>query len=89
MNILSIGNSFAQDTMEFLPAIAADLEEKSVFAYLYIGGCPIVFFDADAACLQRVQKRLRGKIFLVARFQISNFLPGGKRDFLALPNRAG
>ena len=48
MNILSIGNSFAQDTMEFLPAIAADLEEKSVFAYLYIGGCPIGYHYINA-----------------------------------------
>ncbi len=48
MNILSIGNSFAQDTMEFLPAIAADLGEKSVFAYLYIGGCPIGYHYINA-----------------------------------------
>lgn len=48
MNILSIGNSFAQDTMELLPHIAADLGQESVFAYLYIGGCPIGYHYINA-----------------------------------------
>lgn len=48
MKILSIGNSFSQDTMTHLPAIAEDLGESYYFAYLYIGGCPIAhhYFNA-------------------------------------------
>lgn len=41
MKILSIGNSFAVDTMTWLPKLACDLGESCYFAYLYIGGCPI------------------------------------------------
>lgn len=48
MKILSIGNSFAQDTMEHLPAIAKDLGVECCFAYLYIGGCPIAYHYLSA-----------------------------------------
>lgn len=48
MKILSIGNSFAEDTMTHLPAIAADLGENFYFAYLYIGGCPIGYHYLNA-----------------------------------------
>ena len=42
LKILSIGNSFAMDTMEHLPNIALSLGVKRIkFAYLYIGGCSI------------------------------------------------
>lgn len=48
MKILSIGNSFAQDTMTYLPEIANDLGLDSIFAYLYIGGCPIGYHYLNA-----------------------------------------
>ncbi len=48
MKILSIGNSFAQDTMTYLPEIATDLGEEFYFAYLYIGGCPIGYHYFNA-----------------------------------------
>ena len=42
MKILSIGNSFAMDTMEHLANVALDLGVEEVkMAYLYIGGCSI------------------------------------------------
>lgn len=48
MKILSIGNSFAQDTMEHLPAIAKDLGVDGFFGYLYIPGCPIAYHYLNA-----------------------------------------
>lgn len=40
LKVLSVGNSFAVDTMEYLPSIAKDLNVKDFyFANLYIGGC--------------------------------------------------
>jgi len=48
MRILSIGNSFSVDTMEHLPAIAADLNKNYFFANLYIGGCPIGYHYLNA-----------------------------------------
>lgn len=48
MKILSIGNSFAVDTMQHLPMIAKDLGEDCHFAYLYIGGCPIGYHYLNA-----------------------------------------
>lgn len=42
MRILSIGNSFAADTMEHLAGIASSIGVKCFkFTYLYIGGCSI------------------------------------------------
>lgn len=48
MKILSIGNSFAQDTMTYLPELASDLGEDFYFAYLYISGCPIGYHYFNA-----------------------------------------
>lgn len=48
MKILSIGNSFAQDTMSHLPKIAKSLGIDGVFANLYIGGCPISYHYLNA-----------------------------------------
>ena len=48
MNILSIGNSFAQDTMEHLPLVAKDLGVEGNFAFLYIPGCPIAYHYLNA-----------------------------------------
>ena len=42
LKILSVGNSFAMDTMWHLPNIALSLGLKKIkFAFLYIGGCSI------------------------------------------------
>jgi len=42
LKILSVGNSFSVDTMEYLPRLAAELGVKQVvFGNLYIGGCSI------------------------------------------------
>ena len=42
LKILSVGNSFAMDTMSHLPNIAISLGIRKIkFAYLYIGGCSI------------------------------------------------
>ncbi len=42
LKILSLGNSFAVDTSEYLPTIASDLGYQNILiATLYIGGCSI------------------------------------------------
>lgn len=48
MKILSIGNSFAHDTMYLLPEITKSLGIDGVFANLYIGGCPIAYHYLNA-----------------------------------------
>ncbi len=41
MNVLAIGNSFSQDAMRYLAAIARAQGEKLSAINLYIGGCPL------------------------------------------------
>jgi len=48
MKILSIGNSFSQDTMTLLPEIVKSMGIDGEFAYLYIGGCPIAHHYLNA-----------------------------------------
>lgn len=85
MKILSIGNSFAQDTMEHLPSIAKDLGIDCYFGYLYIGGCPIDYHYINAVDdipAYRYCTSSGGEWVATERFKISDAIADADWDFI-------
>lgn len=85
MNILSIGNSFAADTMWHLPAIAADLQRCDTFEILYIGGCPIGYHYLNAVDDVPVYQHYTyadGKWHIREKVRISEAIRGRKWDWI-------
>ena len=93
LRILTIGNSFSDDTMQYVYQIAKDLGiEKISLGNLYIGGCSLATHAANAAAgkaAYEYRTNTSGTWSTVKEYKMSDAIKSQDWDFISLQQASG
>ncbi len=93
LRILTIGNSFSDDTMEYVYQIAKDAGvDKIELGNLYIGGCTLDTHVSNAKsdkAAYEYRTNTRGKWTTTANYKMSDALSSKKWDFISMQQASG
>ena len=92
LKILTIGNSFSDDTMEYVWQIADDLGISAKLGNLYIGGCTLNTHATNAkrdAAAYEYRTNSRGSWSTVKNHKMSDAIRSENWDFISLQQASG
>lgn len=93
LRILTIGNSFSDDTMQYVYQIAKDLGvEKVSLGNLYIGGCSLATHASNAAAdkaAYEYRTNTSGTWSTVKEYKMSDAIKSQDWDFISLQQASG
>ncbi|MCH5162247.1 MAG: DUF4886 domain-containing protein [Clostridiales bacterium] len=92
LKILTIGNSFSDDAMEYVWQIADDLGVEVSLGNLYIGGCTLATHAANAKANKGAydyRTNTSGTWSTIANYKISDAITSQDWDFISLQQASG